>query len=121
MPKARKRKVPVSSIETANSSSNTSQSSRTIIRQFHVLLKRQAQLKNVASDPSTSTALADVEQQIEELGGLESYQRMSAAGQGNDRGGGSEKVLIGWLKDMEVHKNISTKLRYTLFISRQPN
>jgi 25S rRNA (adenine2142-N1)-methyltransferase len=34
------------------------------------------------------------------MGGLEAYQRMSAIGQGEDRGGGTEKVLIEWLKEL---------------------
>lgn len=36
------------------------------------------------------------------MGGLELYQDMSATGQRNDRGGGSEKILIGWLKKTDV-------------------
>jgi 25S rRNA (adenine2142-N1)-methyltransferase len=44
--------------------------------------------------------LANIDREIEALGGLERYQRMSCIGQGSDRGGGSEKVLIGWLKQM---------------------
>jgi 25S rRNA (adenine2142-N1)-methyltransferase len=45
-------------------------------------------------------ALANINREIEALGGLERYQRMSCIGQGGDRGGGSEKVLIEWLKQM---------------------
>jgi 25S rRNA (adenine2142-N1)-methyltransferase len=45
-------------------------------------------------------ALASINCEIEALGGLGEYQRMSCIGQSNDRGGGSEKVLIGWLKQM---------------------
>ena len=41
-----------------------------------------------------------VEREMEEMGGLAAYQRMSSIGQGKDRGGGSEKVLIGWLEEM---------------------
>jgi 25S rRNA (adenine2142-N1)-methyltransferase len=44
--------------------------------------------------------LANIDREIEALGGLEIYQRMSCIGQSSDRGGGSEKVLIGWLKQM---------------------
>lgn len=36
------------------------------------------------------------------MGGLELYQDMSATGQRKDRGGGSEKVLIGWLKELDI-------------------
>ncbi|PAV23748.1 D-lactate dehydrogenase cytochrome oxidoreductase [Pyrrhoderma noxium] len=44
--------------------------------------------------------LGEVEEEMERIGGLEVYQRMSSIGQGKDRGGGSEKVLIGWLREL---------------------
>ncbi|KAJ3965885.1 putative methyltransferase-domain-containing protein, partial [Lentinula raphanica] len=50
------------------------------------------------------TELLNVEKEIEDLGGLKAYQRMSVIGQGSDRGGRSEKVLVGWWRDMELHK-----------------
>jgi len=57
-------------------------------------------------------ALADVDREIEELGGLAAYQRMSGIGQRDDRGGGSEKVLISWLKEMGLSfKESSNKWR----------
>ncbi|KAK0210435.1 nucleolus protein [Desarmillaria ectypa] len=95
MPKARKRKISVTATSTpsGNASSSKPQASRTVIRQFHVLLKRQAQLKDAQK-------LAEIQRQIDELGGIECYQSMSAIGQGKDRGGGSERVLIGWLKEL---------------------
>ncbi|KAK0448385.1 nucleolus protein [Desarmillaria tabescens] len=92
MPKARKRKVPVTTT-TSTPSGSKPQASRTVIRQFHVLLKQQAQLKDAQK-------LAAIQRQIDALGGIECYQSMSAIGQGKDRGGGSEKVLIGWLKEL---------------------
>jgi 25S rRNA (adenine2142-N1)-methyltransferase len=91
MPKARRRKLPVTLAE-KHGSSSTRRTSRTVIRKFHSLLKQQ---KGAQGD-----ALANVNREIEELGGLETYQRMSCIGQSNDRGGGSEKVLIGWLKQL---------------------
>lgn len=105
MPKARKRKAPITGIgTTSDTNSSKSESSRAVIRRFHVLLKQQTQLqKSIIQDISKKTELADVEREIRELGGLESYQRMSVIGQGTDRGGGSEKVLIRWLKDKELH------------------
>lgn len=41
------------------------------------------------------------------MGGLAAYQRMSSIGQGKDRGGGSEGVLLGWLKELD--KRASSK------------
>lgn len=64
-------------------------------------MKRQNQLRRIAQSSIDARAeLAVVEQEIEQLGGLEVYQRMSSIGQGADRGGGSEKVLIRWLKEL---------------------
>ncbi|KAI0005852.1 nucleolus protein [Russula compacta] len=94
MPKAcRRRKLPVTVDEKDGlSESSTPRASRTVIRKFHTLLKQQKS--------ATGDTLANVNREIEKLGGLEKYQRMSCIGQGNDRGGGSEKVLIGWLRQM---------------------
>lgn len=50
--------------------------------------------------------LAAIEEEINEMGGLEAYQKMSVIGQGNDRGGGSEKVLIMFLNEMEYPKRL---------------
>ncbi|CAK5279487.1 unnamed protein product [Mycena citricolor] len=104
MGKARKKKVPLtarSSSSVANSSSRP-ESTRQVIRQYHVLLKQKSQLEtSLVSkfDAQATQKLQDVTRQIDELGGLESYQRMSVIGQGSDRGGGSEKILIAWLKE----------------------
>ncbi|KAH9004956.1 hypothetical protein EDB86DRAFT_1692976 [Lactarius hatsudake] len=92
MPKATRRKFPVTLAGRHDGSSSTPRASRTVIRKFHTLLKQQ---KSAQGD-----ALANVNREIEELGGLEAYQRMSCIGQSSDRGVGSEKVLIGWLKQM---------------------
>ncbi|KAH7910157.1 nucleolus protein [Hygrophoropsis aurantiaca] len=111
MPKVRKKKTPVTTNRLSTSSGN-SQSSRTLIRRFHVLLKRQEQLKHAVGSPANAKALAKVQHEFENLGGLAAYQRMSHIGQGNDRGGGSEKVLIGWLQDLGMAKSEnSNKLR----------
>ncbi|KAJ7090219.1 nucleolus protein [Mycena belliarum] len=101
MAKTRKRKTPITTVAVASISSAKPKSSRTVIRQYHVLSKQQAQLEALPiRDAQTSKRLADIQNEIEELGGLESYQRMSAIGQGHDRGGGSEKIAIAWLKEI---------------------
>ena len=104
MPRTRKRKVPLTSISRNDSSSSSSSSnphaSRTVIRRFHVLLRKQHQLQHCPTTVSTSQALVEINDEIEQLGGLSAYQRMSAISQGNDRGGGSEKVFIEWLHEM---------------------
>ncbi|KAF8894424.1 putative methyltransferase-domain-containing protein [Infundibulicybe gibba] len=113
MPKARKRKEPVTRVEAVSpTSSSTPQSSRTIIRRFHVLSRRKTQLQHQTNGTATQAeALAEVEEEINRIGGLELYQRMSAIGQGNDRGGGSERVLIAWLKEMGMSNPGQDKLR----------
>ena len=93
MPKGnRQRKLPVTVAE-RHGSSSTPRTSRTVIRKFHTLLKQQ---KSAQGDTLTS-----INHELEKLGGLEKYQHMSSIGQGTDRGGGSEKVLIGWMKQMD--------------------
>lgn len=101
MPKARKKKAPITATSTAAVISSKPQSSRTVIRRFHVLLKEKAKLTNFGGHGTGNTeTLAHIEEELAGLGGLESYQQMSVIGQGNDRGGGSEKVLIQWLKEL---------------------
>ncbi|KAH6918785.1 nucleolus protein [Coprinopsis sp. MPI-PUGE-AT-0042] len=115
--KSRKRKTPIASSssstssKTSKTSSSKPQATRTVIREFHVLLKRQTFLQKRLSQQGTSAQHADIrkeleeiEQRIEELGGLEGYQRMSAIGQNEDRGGGSHKLFIEWMKEEGVHE-----------------
>lgn len=142
MPKGRKhtRKTPVTSAAPSDHpslpsrSSNRPQVTRTIIRRFHVLIKRQTQLQQLLQhgtakeinrgSTSAKAELADIEREIEELGGLAAYQRMSTIGQGKDRGGGSEKVLIGWLYELGLSEELkpkSTKLRSVILQSSFPD
>ncbi|KAL1947575.1 hypothetical protein VTO73DRAFT_13299 [Trametes versicolor] len=122
MPKARKnkRKTPVTVAGPSDrpslpsGSSSRPQATRTIIRRFHVLIKRQTQLQNVIQARSRNAAtaqteLASVEREIEELGGLEAYQRMSSIGQSSDRGGGSESIFIAWLRELDITSTMKEK------------
>ncbi|KAH7889948.1 putative methyltransferase-domain-containing protein [Phlebopus sp. FC_14] len=114
MPKARKKQPITSTGRHAPSSSSNPHATRTLIRRFHVLLKKQRQLQDQKNTPNTSNLqqLHDVEQEIEDMGGLAAYQRMSDIGQGSDRGGGSEKVLIKWLSGFGHSRGDNTgKLR----------
>ncbi|KAF8163119.1 putative methyltransferase-domain-containing protein [Crassisporium funariophilum] len=105
MPKARKRKLPIAHIATrVHNPSTDAQSCRTIIRQFHILLKRRRQLE---TDLNSAIELAEIDHQISSLGGLERYQQMSALGQREERGGGSEKIFIRWMKDLNIRKSES--------------
>jgi 25S rRNA (adenine2142-N1)-methyltransferase len=106
MPKARKKKTPIVQKPTSDAArSSKPEVTRSVIREFHVLLKRQTQLqKNKAQNAATATELDQIEKRIAELGGLERYQHMSAVGQKDDRGGGSHKILIRWMKELALHK-----------------
>ena len=112
MPRLRKRKQPIARVADVSPTSSTSaQSCRTVIRQFHVLLKKKRQLEQqIATGGVSPTAVSEIDMQIKELGGLEHYQQLSVLGQSQDRGGGSEKVFIKWLKELEMHRS-AAKLR----------
>ncbi|KAF9532360.1 nucleolus protein [Crepidotus variabilis] len=102
VPKAKKRKAPI--VQSTHGPSTDAHSCRHLIRQFHVLLKRQKQLQsNVKNSSECAMELEQIGVQISRLGGLEKYQQMSALGQKEERGGGSEKILIGWMKDLTLH------------------
>lgn len=116
MPKARKssRKLPITTpvgpagtSRSPSGTSNNPSATRTLIRRFHVLIKRKGQLQKLLKNGNSSDnhlkakwELSAVEDEITQLGGLEVYQRMSSIGQGHDRGGGSEKVFIEWLEEL---------------------
>lgn len=102
--------------------SASSTATRTVIRQFHVLMKRREQLlrktsgKNQGSKSAANgrdyEELAQIEQEMEMLGGLERYQAMSSIGQSVTKGGGSEKVLASWLKELRTaNKDVDSRLR----------
>lgn len=69
------------------------QKSRELIRKYHVLLKKQAQIKK-QGDNAGYDAIAD---ELEKLGGLKMYQQASISGQMEARGGDSSKLLMNWL------------------------
>ncbi|CEL55365.1 UPF0657 nucleolar protein [Rhizoctonia solani AG-1 IB] len=114
MTRKRKPKTPITQSNPSSTrprlDSAKPKSTRTLIRRFHVLIKRRAILEkrqNKYGDgiSSSSTELKDIEAEMEAMGGLEAYQSMSAIGQGKDRGGGSESVLIGWMRELGMHKS----------------
>lgn len=118
MPKDKRRKNPIVQISYTFPSTNAKDCRKTI-RQFHILLKRRSQL-NHRQDPSPVEVeeLADIEKEIIRLGGLEKYQQLSVHGQKDERGGGSEKVLITWLKELGLHKTYggNGRLRCVIFL-----
>lgn len=113
MPKTKKRKLPISNPLDNYVATSRPQSSRSVIRRFHVLIKKEAQLKcNRSPSAAEIEDLVKIQHEIQELGGLQRYQRMSTVGQSGDRGGGSEKVFIEWMKELKLHvSEMQIKLR----------
>jgi len=95
MATSKRRKTPVTGTGTKARPSSTK--TRSVIRKFHVLLKSKRKLER---QPGNGQELGAIDEQISSLGGLDAYQGMSKQGQSAERGGGTETVLIGWLKDI---------------------
>ena len=95
MVSSKRRKTPVTG--TGTKSRPSSSKTRSVIRKFHVLLKSRRKLEGI---PCNERELGAIDEQISSLGGLDAYQRMSKQGQSAERGGGTETVLIDWLKDI---------------------
>jgi 25S rRNA (adenine2142-N1)-methyltransferase len=128
-----KRKVPITASSNTRFGvvgdnlpiSASSTSTRTVIRRFHVLIKKREQLlreitgqnrkrKVLASGVdylSPKEKLSRIERDIGALGGLERYQAMSSIGQSAAKGGGSEKVLISWIREMSPKKTVDSMVR----------
>jgi len=95
MVSSKRRKTPVTGtgMKTRASSSKT----RSVIRKFHVLLKSR---RKIEGRPGNGRELSAIDEEMSRLGGLDAYQMMSKQGQSADRGGGTETVLIDWLKEI---------------------
>ncbi|KAF2841467.1 hypothetical protein M501DRAFT_929867 [Patellaria atrata CBS 101060] len=76
----------------------SSDATRHLIRTHHTL---QKQLAKAIKDGDTASA-ATIEAQIEQQGGLKSYQQASIEGQSPRRGGDTSKQLIDWLKETKT-------------------
>ena len=81
-----------------------------LIRKFH---KLQAQLQ-AAKTAQDDKAITSVQAEIDELGGIEQYQKASIKGQDKRRGGDSSKQLVEWLKaDSSLLQTGKTKVLTT--------
>ena len=99
----RKRKLPITSKDNNAKGSNNPHTTRKVIRRFHTLLKDKSRVQSSKETSAAKKRLVEIDNEIDELGGLQAYQRMSTIGQGKDRGGGSEKALISWLRELGCH------------------
>ncbi|KAH7107778.1 putative methyltransferase-domain-containing protein [Auriculariales sp. MPI-PUGE-AT-0066] len=101
---AKRRRVPVTSTShTRPNASAKPEASRAIIRRYHVLLKRKTQLQKAAASSQAAKELEEVQEEMDGIG-IEAYQHMSNIGQGSDRGGGSERVFLDYLRSAGVDK-----------------
>ena len=105
--KTRQRKLPVTTepkSKVKGGKSANPQTTANLIRRFHVLIKRRAQLEKKKASAENARELRGIEDEIHDMGGLEAYQKMSSIGQSEDRGGGSEKVFVEWLKELGAQR-----------------
>ena len=91
------------------------------ISSYHTLLKRKHQVeRDLGGDIDANRAkqlegqLSAIDTQLQELGGLASYQAASICGQSRDRGGDSAKVFVAWLKELGYHTR--SRLRSVLHL-----
>ncbi|KAL1616224.1 25S rRNA (adenine2142-N1)-methyltransferase [Diplodia seriata] len=68
----------------------------TIIRTHHQLQKAHAQ----AVKAGDHAKAAEIQNKIDENGGLKTYQAASITGQSSERGGDSSRVLVDWLQEL---------------------
>jgi 25S rRNA (adenine2142-N1)-methyltransferase len=93
---------------------------RKIIRSYHELLKKQAVLKQTLQEKGQSERinlekeLQNVQEDLDNKGGLATYQQASIAGQGSNRGGDSSRILVSWLRGQGGHDSISLPNRSSL-------
>ncbi|KAG8805471.1 hypothetical protein FRC17_005489 [Serendipita sp. 399] len=122
--------VPVNSNRASPSSSlpvsASSKVTKGVIRRFHSLQKEKSRLlrkektssslvrtnpvsksqrtgdfdRHGETDDGYMDTIRKIDDELAKLGGLERYQAMSAIGQSHLKGGGSERVLIQWLKEI---------------------
>jgi 25S rRNA (adenine2142-N1)-methyltransferase len=81
----------------------SSKVTQSTISAFHTLRKRRTQLQRQlehakgTSREELSEKARRVDADIDELGGIDAYQKASQLGQSSIRGGDSSKVLVAWL------------------------
>ncbi|KAG9659029.1 nucleolus protein, partial [Aureobasidium melanogenum] len=81
----------------------SSKATRNLIQSHHRLHKALADATR-QGDEQTASA---IRQQIEDRGGLKSYQQASIQGQSSDRGGDTSRILLDWLpKDLPKGRTI---------------
>ena len=101
MPPPKKRRKLLSNTRpyaVSSTSTPSSKATRSLIRTHHTLRKQHA----AAVRQNDHIVAASVASQLDDLGGLESYQAASIIGQSIERGGDSSKILVDWIRDATV-------------------
>ena len=81
---------------TKTATSLSSDKTRSVIRNYHVLRKELA----CAKLHGDSSKVESIQAQIDARGGLRGYQNASILGQSAQRGGDTSKILIQWLSEL---------------------
>lgn len=81
-----------------NARHKSSKATRTLINKHHQLQKARV----AALAANDQQQLAEIDEQLDQLGGLAAYQEASLTGQDKDRGGDSSTKLVEWLRKYEV-------------------
>lgn len=97
---------------TINARRKSSKATRTLINAHHQLQKSRA----AAVSAGNETLVSEIDDKIQQLGGLEAYQAASLTGQDRDRGGDSSEKLVDWLREYGligpvVSKGLSRRIR----------
>ena len=90
----------------------SSRATRTLIRTHHTLQKKLTQAL-ASNDVILATSLRA---QIDDSGGLQTYQHASITGQSSSRGGDSSKILVEWLSPLLS----PSKLRSSILSAQPP-
>lgn len=81
-----------------NARHKSSKATRTLINKHHQLQK--ARVAALAADDQQ--LLIEIDEQLDQLGGLAAYQEASLTGQDKNRGGDSSTKLVEWLRKYEI-------------------
>lgn len=84
--------------QVVNARRKSPKATRTLINKHHQLHKSRA----AAVAANDNKLVDEIEEQLQQLGGLEAYQAASLTGQDKDRGGDSSEKLVEWLRKYKL-------------------
>lgn len=84
-----------STLKDINARRKSSKATRKLINTHHQLHKS----RSAALSANDESLVREIDEQIEQLGGLSAYQAASLTGQDKDRGGDSSEKLVEWLRN----------------------